>query len=346
MVKENDLRKIIAQVLAEMEPEDGRIGGIKPDRADGKKSCPGTGQETVHAASESRTGYGRTEPAEPKPEEKPFNRRDSVETRWKAGQTVSASDGEWIPDVGTVDLKKQYLVKHPVHGEAFYDLKQYAPCRLGIGKAGARYKTDPVLQFRAAHSAAQDAVFSDVDQEFIDSMGLFTVQTRCDSKDTYLTRPDLGRRLSEEAVQIIKEKCTMHPTVQVYVSDGLSSAAVAANVGDVLPAVEQGLKSYGIGMGTPFFVKYGRVGAMDEISELLDAEVTCVLIGERPGLITAESMSAYIAYRATVGMPEARRTVISNIHKAGTIPAEAGAHIASVIKRILESKASGTDLKL
>ena len=251
-----------------------------------------------------------------------------------------------LPDITQIDIKKQYLVEHPQNGEAYLDLKQYAPCRLGIGKAGARYKTLPVLEFRAAHSAAQDAVFSDVDQDFVDKMGLFTVQTKCDSKDTYLTRPDLGRALSDEAVATVKEKCKMHPTVQIYVSDGLSSAAIAANVGDVLPAIEQGLKSYGIDYGTPFFVKYGRVGVMDQVSELTGAEVTCVLIGERPGLITAESMSAYIAYKATVGMPEARRTVVSNIHRAGTNPAEAGAHIAEIIKIMLEKKARGTDLKL
>lgn len=261
------------------------------------------------------------------------------------GSETVIEDG-CIPDVTTVDIRTQYLVENPVNKEAYYDLKQYAPCRLGIGKAGARYKTDPVLQFRAAHSAAQDAVFSDVDQDFIDGMGFFTVQTQCDSKDTYLTRPDLGRKLDDEAVKMIQEKCKKKVKVQVYVSDGLSSAAVAANVGDVLPAIEQGLKSYGIETGIPFFVKYGRVGVMDQISELLEAEVTCVLIGERPGLITAESMSAYIAYKATVGMPEARRTVVSNIHRAGTIPAEAGAHIADVIKKILDNKASGTDLKL
>ncbi len=260
-------------------------------------------------------------------------------------QTTVIEDG-CLEDVAAVDLRKQYLVENPVNGEAYYDLKQYAPCRLGIGKAGARYKTLPVLEFRAAHSAAQDAVFSDVDQDFIDKMGLFTVQTCCDSKDTYLTRPDLGRILSDDAVRVIREKCKKSPKVEVYVSDGLSSAAIAANVGDVLPAIQQGLKSYGIECGTPFFVKYGRVGAMDHVSEILDAEVTCVLIGERPGLITAESLSAYIAYKATVGMPEARRTVVSNIHKDGTIPAEAGAHIAEIIKKILDAKASGTDLKL
>ena len=124
-----------------------------------------------------------------------------------------------------------------------------------------------------------------------------------------------------------------NPKVQIYVSDGLSSAAVEANTRDVLPSILQGLKSYGIETGTPFFVKYGRVGAMDQISELTGADVTCVLIGERPGLLTAESMSAYIAYKATVGMPESRRTVVSNIHREGTIPAEAGAHIAILLRR-------------
>lgn len=251
-----------------------------------------------------------------------------------------------IPDITEVDIKQQYLVGNPQNKEAYADLKQYAPCRLGIGKAGARYKTDPSLQFRAAHSAAQDAVFSDVDQEFIDKMGLFTVLTQCSNKDIYLTRPDLGRKLNEEGRKLITEKCKKNPKVQIYVSDGLSSAAVAANVADVFPGIMQGLKSYGIEVGTPFFVKYGRVGVMDEISEITGADVTCVLIGERPGLITAESMSAYIAYKATVGMPEARRTVVSNIHKAGTIPAEAGAHIAEIIKTMLEKKASGTDLRL
>ncbi|MBS5150042.1 MAG: ethanolamine ammonia-lyase subunit EutC [Butyricicoccus pullicaecorum] len=261
--------------------------------------------------------------------------------------TGAAVEQGCIPDVTEVDIRKQYLVKNPEHGEEYAELKANAPCRLGIGKAGARYKTDPQLQFRAAHSAAQDAVFNDVDHDFIEKeLGLFIVQTQCDSKDTYLTRPDLGRKLSPEAVAELKEKCKKNPTVQIYVADGLSGAAVAANIPDLLPSILQGLQSYHIETGTPFFVKYGRVGVMDEISELLGADITCTLIGERPGLITAESMSAYIAYKATVGMPEARRTVVSNIHRNGTIPSEAGAHIAEIIKIMLEKKASGTDLKL
>ena len=322
-MSEKDLRDIIAQVLTEMNVSD-------------SAAAP-----AVEAAVKEKASAEK----EPEIEDGCWDDITAIDLR-KQYLVENPVAKEAYYDITAIDLRKQYLVENPVAKEAYYDLKQYAPCRLGIGKAGARYKTLPVLEFRAAHSAAQDAVFSDVDQDFVDNMGLFTVQTKCDSKDTYLTRPDLGRVLSDEAVTTIKEKCKMHPTVQIYVSDGLSSAAIAANVGDVLPAIEQGLKSYGIDYGTPFFVKYGRVGAMDQISEITGADVTCVLIGERPGLITAESMSAYIAYKATVGMPEARRTVVSNIHKDGTIPAEAGAHIADIIKKILDAKASGTDLKL
>ena len=261
-------------------------------------------------------------------------------------ESVVKVDDGFIPDVSAIDIRKQYLVETPLNRDAYYDLKQYAPARLGIGKAGARYKTLPVLEFRAAHSAAQDAVFSPMDLEFVEKLNLFVVRTMCTSKDEYLTRPDLGRKLTPEGVAMIKEKCKKNPTVQIFVSDGLSSAAVVANIPDLLPALMQGLQSYGIDVGTPFFVEYGRVGVEDEITEITGATVTCDLVGERPGLITAESMSAYITYKGTVGMPEARRTVISNIHKDGTPPVEAGAHIAEVIKMMLEKKASGTDLKL
>lgn len=88
------------------------------------------------------------------------------------------------------------------------------------------------------------------------------------------------------------------------------------------------------------------VPAMDAVSECLGAEVTCVLLGERPGLATANSMSAYISYKASVGMPEARRTVVSNIHSGGIPAVEAGAHIAGLLKTILERKQSGVDLQL
>ncbi|AWZ47741.1 ethanolamine ammonia-lyase [Clostridiaceae bacterium 14S0207] len=251
-----------------------------------------------------------------------------------------------IPDITEVDIKAQLLVENPADKEGYLKMKQHTPARIGIGRAGARYKTETMLRFRADHAAAQDSVFSDVPEEFLESANLFSIKTLCVSKDEYLTRPDLGRKISKEEMSKLNGKIKKNPKVQIYVSDGLSSKAIEANIKDVLPALIQGLEAYGIDVGTPFFVKYGRVAAMDQISEETGADVTCVLIGERPGLVTAESMSAYIAYKATVGMPESRRTVLSNIHKGGTPPVEAGAHIAEIIKIMLEKKASGLDLKL
>ena len=98
-------------------------------------------------------------------------------------------------------------------------------------------------------------------------------------------------------------------------------------------------------MGQTLFIQYARVGAMDHIGELTGAELICMLVGERPGLATSESMSAYITYQPYPGIPESKRTVVSNIHKQGTPAVEAGAYIAELLVRMLEQKASGIDLR-
>lgn len=113
----------------------------------------------------------------------------------------------------------------------------------------------------------------------------------------------------------------------------------------MIPAIRQGLEMHQITLPPVLFIKYARVGAMDAVGEVTDADVICMLVGERPGLVTAESMSAYIAYKPKHGLAEAKRTVISNIHKGGTTAVEAGAHAAELIVRMLEKKASGIDLK-
>lgn len=263
----------------------------------------------------------------------------------KNEQNSEIEDGE-IRDLGEINIKDVMLVDNPENKEEYMKLKQKTSARLGIGRAGSRFKTEVLLRFRADHAAAQDAVFNDVPEEFLEELGLFEVVTDCESRDQYITRPDLGRKISKEGIKIIEEKCKKNPTVQILLSDGLSSTAVEANAKNIIPALENGLKGYGIDTGTTFFIKYGRVGAGDHVGELLNADVVCILIGERPGLTTAESMSAYITYKPRVGIPEAKRTVVSNIHKDGTPAAEAGAHVATLIKKILEAKASGQDLKL
>jgi len=262
-------------------------------------------------------------------------------------QAASAPEAcEELCDLTAVDLKKELLVPEPCNREAYLKMKETTPARIGIWRAGPRPLTRSLLRFRADHAVAQDAVFSNVSDEFVESMGLFQITSSCKDKDHFLTRPDLGRKLDDETIALLKEKCTLSPRVQIYIADGLSSTAIETNAKDAYNAIVQGLKGHGIETGTPFFLKYGRVPAMDVISEVLTPEVTVLLIGERPGLATGESMSCYMAYKASTTMPEANRTVISNIHKGGTPAVEAGAHIADIVKTMLEQKASGLDLKL
>ncbi len=272
---------------------------------------------------------------------------NSSEIVSKVVEEVSSGveEGE-LKDIGAINIKDQMLVNNPENVEEYMKLKQRTSARLGIGRAGTRFKTDVLLRFRADHAAAQDAVFNDVPESLLEEVGLFEVLSECESRDQYVTRPDLGRKIGAEGIKVINEKCKKNPTVQIVVADGLSSTAIEANIKNILPAIENGLKGYGIEYGTTFFVKYGRVGSGDHVGELVNADVVCILIGERPGLTTAESMSAYITYKARVGIAEAKRTVVSNIHKDGTPAAEAGAHIATLIKKILDAKASGQDLKL
>lgn len=236
------------------------------------------------------------------------------------------------------------LLDNPIDAAALVRMKSHTSARIGVGKAGARLKTATMLKLRADHAAARDAVFKDVGKEYIDKLGLSEVKTLCQDKNEYLTRPDLGRQLEPKELEKIVSIAGTGCDVLIYASDGLSSTAITHNLHNILPVLTDGLKAKGLKVAPPFFVKYGRVGAMDSIAQATGAAVTCVLIGERPGLATAESMSAYIAYKATVGMPEARRTVVSNIHKGGTAAVEAGAYICDIIHTIYKSKASGVEL--
>ena len=255
-------------------------------------------------------------------------------------------DGEFVPDVTELDLRKLYMVENPAQEQKYRRLKERTPARLGSGRAGPRYKTLTMLRFRADHAAAQDAVFSQMPEDFGEKNGLVSVQTRCKSKDEYLTRPDYGRTFDEENKQKIRAAMQGTPRVQLVIGDGLSSAAILANAMDCAAAIRDGLKLKGIDLGKGIFVRYCRVGAGDAVGDVTGCEVVCVLVGERPGLVTDKSMSAYITYKPHTGSLESERTVVSNIHAQGTPAVEAGAHVAELIDTILKKKVSGVGLHL
>ena len=261
-------------------------------------------------------------------------------------QDTHHHDGDFVEDVTELDLRKLYMVTDPADGAAYRRLKARTPARLGMGKAGPRYKTVSMLRFRADHAAAQDAVFSQVPEDYAQKNGMAEVQTKCRDKDEYLTRPDLGRCFDEENQKKIRAAIQGNPTVQIVVGDGLSSAAIQANAMDCMAAIRDGLKARNIQTGDAIFVRYCRVGAGDAVGDVTGCQVVCVLVGERPGLVTDKSMSAYITYKPHTGVSESCRTVVSNIHGGGTPAVEAGAHIAELIQRILQRKVSGVGLHL
>ncbi len=269
-------------------------------------------------------------PSDPGPEAKDFHHRD----------------GDFVEDVSELDLRKLYMTDSPQNRANFAILKEKTPARLGSGKAGPRYKTLTMLRFRADHAAAQDSVFSQLPEDFGEKNGMVSVQTMCHDKDEYLTRPDLGRKFDADNQAILARELAKGARVQIVVGDGLSSAAIATNAMPCVRAISKGLQARGMETGKIPFVRYCRVGAGDAVGDITDCDLVCVLVGERPGLVTDKSMSAYITYKPHTGVSESARTVVSNIHSQGIPAQEAGEQIAGLIETILRRKVSGVGLHL
>lgn len=270
-----------------------------------------------------------------------------------AGKAVGVEDGVIdLPDISRPTITN---AKNMAAVEA---MKTVTTARIGLGRCGTRQRTDTWIRFQADAAVAQDAVFMDVSDEFLSANNLETVTTKAATKDDYLKEPNWGTKLSDDGKKRLHEICKrdaqIHETryheviskvqVQIIISDGLSSSAIEANIPEILPPLLQGLEAADIVCGTPVFVKNGRVRVMDDVGMELGCDVVVNLVGERPGLGTANSMSAYLIYRPSKETVEADRTLISNIYAGGTPPVEAGAQIVDLIKDILKYKASGVKL--
>ena len=249
-----------------------------------------------------------------------------------------------LPDLRSICLKEKLFLRKAEKPERYLQMKQATTARLGIGRTGCRYLTQPYLRFLADHAVARDAVLCEVSEVFLKEWGIPSFNSRCRDKDEFLTRPDLGRLINKGEEEGLQQACGTGADVAVYICDGLSSIAVEQNSRDAYESLAASLTSAGLSVCKPFFLKFGRVGAMDHVSEILKTKVTIVLIGERPGLATSESLSFYMAYNAYRNMPEARRTVISNVHKDGTPAVEAGAQAADLVQLMIKRKASGVEL--
>jgi ethanolamine ammonia-lyase small subunit len=230
-------------------------------------------------------------------------------------------------------------------------VRAQTPARLLAGRSGAAYRTNTQLELREAHAAARDAVraeldlFNNLGNDFVRKWNLFETCSQATTKDEYLLRPDLGRHLNDKSRVEVKKRCTTGHDLQVVIGDGLSVTAVALQVPRLLSLLYEGAKMRTWSVGEIFVIRHCRVGILNEIGELLEPKVAVLLIGERPGLATAESLSAYMAYQPKASDTDANRNLISNIHARGVSTEQAAQRILNLAASMMKTQKSGFQLR-
>jgi ethanolamine ammonia-lyase small subunit len=234
--------------------------------------------------------------------------------------------------------------------DALRSVRARTPARVLVGHAGPAYRTTTLLGLRTDHAVARDAVHAEVvlTRDFgdlVERYGLFEVTTRVTTRAEHLLRPDLGRQLSNAARDAVRAACPAGVDLQVLIGDGLSAAAVATQAPGLLPLLEEQARQRGWSFGRPFLVRYCRVGVLNDLGAVFDPAVVVLLVGERPGLATAQSLSAYLAYRPRPGDTDARRNLISNIHARGVGLEDAARRIAALADQMMQRRLSGVEVK-
>jgi ethanolamine ammonia-lyase small subunit len=251
------------------------------------------------------------------------------------------------------------LPDHPVHwddgdlptpapappADPWTALRRHTPARISLGRAGTSLPTAEVLRFAAAHALARDAVHLplDVDGLLADLRGhgldAVAVTSRATSRREYLTRPDLGRQLAIASRDALEADADAG--LCVVIGDGLS--AVAAQL-HAAPLVEA-LRTNGLDIGCIVVATQARVALGDEIGERIGASLVLVLLGERPGLSSPDSLGAYLTWAPKVGRADSERNCVSNIRPEGLPLADAAARIAWLVRESQRRRVTGIALK-
>lgn len=236
-------------------------------------------------------------------------------------------------------------------------LRQHTAARIALGRAGGSLPTAEVLDFSLAHAAARDAVWSELDFDAlatelgaagIDSL---RIHSRAGDLATYLQRPDLGRRSDDASLAMLQsssastERTGERPLVAIIVADGLSALAAQRHAASVVTALVPRLREAGIDVSPVCLVRHGRVAIQDEIGAALGASAALILIGERPGLGSADSLGAYLVFAPKPGRTDAERNCVSNIRPEGLPPAAAVETILWLLLESLRRRLSGVALK-
>jgi ethanolamine ammonia-lyase small subunit len=231
--------------------------------------------------------------------------------------------------------------------ETVREPRDCTPARIQVGRAGTRPTTAQLLRFQEDHACARDAVFASVDPDAPRRLGC-VLELRSGARDRteYLRNPGTGRKLREGDDARLLARISPGAAVLVAVGDGLSPAAVEAQVPVLLPALLDRLRVEGFeSIAGPVFVHLARVGVLDALGDVLRPEVGILLVGERPGLATALGLSAYLGYRPGSGRSDADRNVVSNIHEGGIQPLQAAAMVARWAASMRRQASSGVGFR-
>ena len=231
-------------------------------------------------------------------------------------------------------------------------LKQFTPARIALGRAGISLPTCAGLDFQLAHALARDAVNIPVDfaelEKRLNFMGYqtLTLKTRAENQQLYLQRPDLGRLLSESAMDSLQKSEPISADAVVVVADGLSSKAIEHHAEPFLRLLLPQLQKNGYALSPVCLVKHGRVAIGDAVAKHYSARLCIVLIGERPGLSSPDSMGIYFTYQAEPKIStDADRNCISNIHRNGLSYEQALKKLLFLVSEAEKLQLSGVNLK-
>ena len=218
------------------------------------------------------------------------------------------------------------------------------PARVAQGRTGPRYMTDTYIQLRAEHAIAVDAVHSTVEDGLAESLGCLQLESRATDLEDFLLFPNHGRRLSDESRERLEREGSKGADIVIICGDGLSAWAINSNGPELVPALQRSLQAKGYSVHQPLFCHRARVGVQDEIGVILEARATAILVGERPGLGTGDSLSIYTAYGPRLDQDNAEKDCISNIRQLGIPPLEAAAECATLFERTFAAGGGGIKL--
>lgn len=244
-------------------------------------------------------------------------------------------------------------ISHPVASDPWSGLRAHTAARIALGRAGISLPTRELLAFQADHARAMDAVYGELDRDTlavelrqagIESIAL---DTMADSRQTYLHRPDFGRRLNEDSRARLREFVSSRskPDVVLAIVDGLSAIAVQRHAAPLTRALIRRLRDAGLSVGAIPLVRYGRVALQDEIGERMGAHAVISLIGERPGLGSPDSLGAYLVFNPRPGNTDAQRNCVSNIRPEGLPYGPAADALFWLTSEALRRQLSGVQLK-